>query len=115
MDFSGRFLLVRWLEVSAGPILRTSPVNQSLMSLLLSAILFVLVLLFCPETKAYTLEELDDVFNLATSRQMKYGLESPAYWFRRYILRQDVRRTPIQDYNSSEVKDRPEIQHREKV
>ncbi|KWU46584.1 hypothetical protein RHOSPDRAFT_32042 [Rhodotorula sp. JG-1b] len=80
-----------------------------------NAILFVLVLLFCPETKAYTLEELDDVFNLSTSRQMKYGLESPAFWFRRYILRQDIRRTPIQDYNSSEVKDRPEIQHREKV
>lgn len=95
--------------------LRTVIVIQLLILLLHSAILFVLVLLFCPETKAYTLEELDDVFNLSTSRQMKYGLESPAYWFRRYIMRQDVRRTPIQDYNSSEVKDRPEIQHREKV
>ncbi|POY76589.1 hypothetical protein BMF94_0178 [Rhodotorula taiwanensis] len=80
-----------------------------------NAILFVLVLLFCPETKAYTLEELDDVFNMSTSRLMKYGLASPAYWFRRYVLRQNVHRTPLQDYNSSEDKDCPEIQHREKV
>lgn len=46
---------------------------------------------------------------------MKYGLASPAYWFRRYVLRQNVHRTPLQDYHSSEDKDRPEIQHREKV
>lgn len=80
-----------------------------------SAALFVLVLLFCPETKEYTLEELDDVFNLKTSRQMAYGIQSPGYWFRRYILRQNVRRPSLQDYNPSEDKDRPEIQHREKV
>ncbi|BGP56301.1 hypothetical protein JCM8202v2_003916 [Rhodotorula sphaerocarpa] len=80
-----------------------------------NAALFVLVLLFCPETKEYTLEELDDVFNLKTSRQMAYGIQSPGYWFRRYVLRQNVRRPSLQDYNPSEDKDRPEIQHREKV
>lgn len=121
LDISRCILLVRRLEVSVvlssafSRSVRTVTVTQLLILLLHSAILFVLVLLFCPETKAYTLEELDDVFNLSTSRQMKFGLESPAYWFRRYVLRQDIRRTPIQDYNSSEVKDRPEIQHREKV
>ena len=39
-----------------------------------NAIGFVLVLLFLPETKGRTLEELDRVFEVPTRSHMKYGL-----------------------------------------
>ncbi|GEM10318.1 MFS sugar transporter [Rhodotorula toruloides] len=71
-------------------------------------------LMFCPETKQFTLEELDEVFSMSTSRHVAYGLTSPAYWFRRYILRQKVQRVPLHEWNPSEEKDRPMIEHREK-
>ncbi|BGP18281.1 hypothetical protein JCM10213v2_006341 [Rhodosporidiobolus nylandii] len=78
-------------------------------------LLWVLVLLFCPETKQFTLEELDEVFSMSTSRQIKYGLESPAYWTKRYLLRQKIHRTALHEYHPSEEKDKPEVEHREKV
>ncbi|BGP01880.1 Sugar transporter-domain containing protein [Rhodotorula toruloides] len=78
-------------------------------------ILWFLVLMFCPETKQFTLEELDEVFSMSTSRQVAYGLASPAYWFRRYVLRQKVHRVPLHEYHPSEEKDRPMVEHREKV
>ncbi|GAA5855034.1 hypothetical protein JCM9279_005730 [Rhodotorula babjevae] len=78
-----------------------------------NAILWVLVLCFCPETKGFTLEELDDVFSMSTARQARYGLASPAYWFRKYVLRQKVHRVALQHYHPSEEKDRAEVQHRE--
>lgn len=106
-----------------------------------NAILWVLVLCFCPETKGFvrpslsislslsgakrrraahelspapqTLEELDDVFSMSTARQARYGLESPAYWFRKYALRQKVHRVALQHYHPSEEKDKAEVQHRE--
>lgn len=51
---------------------------------------FVLVLLFLPETKGRTLEELDRVFEVPTRSHMKYGLAQVPWFFRRYIFRQDV-------------------------
>ncbi|BGP41910.1 hypothetical protein JCM10449v2_005905 [Rhodotorula kratochvilovae] len=78
-----------------------------------NALLWLLVLMFCPETKGFTLEELDDVFSMKTARQVRYGLASPAYWFRRYVLRQRVRRTALQHFHPSEEKDRAEVKHRE--
>lgn len=62
-----------------------------------------------------TLEELDEVFSMSTKRQVSYGLASPAYWFRRYVLRQKVHRVPLHEWNPSEDKDRPMIEHHEKV
>lgn len=62
-----------------------------------------------------TLEELDDVFSMSTARQARYGLQSPAYWFRRYILRQKVHRVGLQHFHPSEEKDKAEVQHRELV
>ncbi|KAG0128877.1 transporter-domain-containing protein [Tuber indicum] len=51
---------------------------------------FVLVLLFLPETKGRTLEELDRVFEVPTRSQVKYGLAQVPWFFKRYIFRQDV-------------------------
>ncbi|GAA5874477.1 hypothetical protein JCM8547_007372 [Rhodosporidiobolus lusitaniae] len=80
-----------------------------------NVLLWFLVLLFCPETKRFTLEELDEVFSMSTKRQVEYGLASPAYWFKRYILRQNIHRVALHHYNPSEEKDKPDIEHREKV
>ncbi|KAF4265820.1 hypothetical protein KXV68_003707 [Aspergillus fumigatus] len=52
---------------------------------------FVLVLLFMPETKGKTLEELDQVFSVPTRFHAAYGLRQIPYFFKRYILRQQVK------------------------
>ena len=49
---------------------------------------FCLVLLFMPETKGKTLEELDQVFSVPTHIHAAYGLRQLPYFFRRYLLRQ---------------------------
>jgi hypothetical protein len=49
-----------------------------------------LVLLFVPETKALTLEELDQVFSVPTHKHATYQLGQAKRWFRKYILRQNV-------------------------
>ncbi|KAF2708535.1 hypothetical protein K504DRAFT_381497, partial [Pleomassaria siparia CBS 279.74] len=46
-----------------------------------------LVLLFMPETKGKTLEELDQVFSIPTNIHAAYGLRQIPYFFKRYILR----------------------------
>ncbi|KAF1991320.1 putative MFS sugar transporter [Aulographum hederae CBS 113979] len=51
---------------------------------------FVLVLLFLPETKGKTLEELDQVFSVPTHVHMGYGLRQVPYFFQRYIFRRKV-------------------------
>jgi sugar porter (SP) family MFS transporter len=52
---------------------------------------FWLVLLFMPETKGKTLEELDQVFSVPTHLHAAYGLRQIPYFFRRYILRQKIK------------------------
>ncbi|KAM0806319.1 putative MFS sugar transporter [Usnea florida] len=47
---------------------------------------FILVLLFLPETKAKTLEELDQVFSVPTHIHAAYGLRQVPYFFKRYLL-----------------------------
>jgi hypothetical protein len=49
-----------------------------------------LILLFMPETKAKTLEELDQIFSVPTHKHAAYGLRQIPYFFRRYIFRQNV-------------------------
>lgn len=60
-------------------------------------ILWVLVLLFFPETKELTLEELDAVFNVATHKQVMRGLKEPGYWIQKGIFRRDVELPPLVD------------------
>ncbi|KAJ5179558.1 hypothetical protein N7492_002768 [Penicillium capsulatum] len=49
-----------------------------------------LVLLFMPETKNKTLEELDQVFSVPTRFHAQYGLRQLRYFAKRYILQMDV-------------------------
>jgi sugar porter (SP) family MFS transporter len=51
---------------------------------------FCAVLLFMPETKGKTLEELDQVFSVPTRKHAAYGFRQIGYFVRRYILRQKV-------------------------
>ena len=53
-------------------------------------VLWVLVLLFLPETKALTLEELDQVFSVPTWKHSRYQLQKVGWVVRRYILRKDL-------------------------
>lgn len=55
------------------------------------------VLLFFPETKELTLEELDAVFSVPTRKQALRGLREPVYWVQKYILRQNVELPPLVD------------------
>lgn len=53
----------------------------------LNIVAFVLIFLFLPETKQRTLEELDYVFAVPTTRHAKYQLGTVLpWWFRRYVL-----------------------------
>ena len=45
-------------------------------------ILFFLVLMFVPETKQRSLEELDEVFSMSTMRLARYGLATPGHQFK---------------------------------
>ncbi|KAL2847286.1 hypothetical protein BJX68DRAFT_268149 [Aspergillus pseudodeflectus] len=49
-----------------------------------------LILMFMPETKGKTLEELDQVFSVSTQFHAKYGLRQIPYFCKRYMLRQPV-------------------------
>ncbi|RPB25989.1 hypothetical protein L211DRAFT_836083 [Terfezia boudieri ATCC MYA-4762] len=51
---------------------------------------WVLVLLFVPETKGLSLEELDQVFSVPTSVHAAWGLRQIPYFINRYVLRRDV-------------------------
>ncbi|KAL5417013.1 hypothetical protein PMIN06_002925 [Paraphaeosphaeria minitans] len=61
---------------------------------------WVLVLLFMPETKGKTLEELDQVFSVPTSVHAAYGLRQIPYFFKRFVFRRDVQ--PEQLYETEE-------------
>ncbi|CCM04904.1 uncharacterized protein FIBRA_07100 [Fibroporia radiculosa] len=51
---------------------------------------FVLILLFVPETKALSLEELDQVFSVPTRKHATYQLKALPHNIRKYIFRMDV-------------------------
>ena len=55
---------------------------------------FVMSLLFVPETKALSLEELDQVFGVPTRTHAAYQVKSAVRWVRRCVLRQRVERMP---------------------
>ncbi|KAF2098856.1 putative MFS sugar transporter [Rhizodiscina lignyota] len=49
-------------------------------------VLWVLVLLFMPETKALTLEELDQVFSVPTWKHSSYQIRNSIWHIRRYVF-----------------------------
>ncbi|KAK8087032.1 hypothetical protein PG994_002006 [Apiospora phragmitis] len=51
---------------------------------------WVLVLLFVPETKEKTLEELDAVFDVPLRRIARYGVDQALYFWGHYLLRRDL-------------------------
>ncbi|KIX97132.1 uncharacterized protein Z520_07246 [Fonsecaea multimorphosa CBS 102226] len=57
-------------------------------------ILWCLILLFVPETKALTLEELDQVFSVSTRKHMSYQMKNAVWHFRVWILRQKLEPLP---------------------
>ncbi|GAM84628.1 hypothetical protein ANO11243_026250 [Dothideomycetidae sp. 11243] len=61
---------------------------------------WVLVLLFMPETKAKSLEELDAVFSVPTHKQAAHGLKQVPYFFNRYIMRRNVELKPLIDFDA---------------
>jgi len=57
-------------------------------------ILWFLILLFVPETKALTLEELDQVFGVSTRKHMSYQLKNAFWHFKVWVLRQKLEPLP---------------------
>ncbi|KAL4877004.1 hypothetical protein BJY04DRAFT_231155 [Aspergillus karnatakaensis] len=55
---------------------------------------WILVLLFVPETKELTLEELDRVFSVSTRHHVMYQLKNAIWHFRTWILRQKLEPMP---------------------
>ncbi|KAI0696760.1 hypothetical protein C8T65DRAFT_663212 [Cerioporus squamosus] len=55
---------------------------------------FLAALLFVPETKALSLEELDQVFSVPTRTHATYQLKAAGHNFRRYVLRQKLGELP---------------------
>lgn len=58
---------------------------------------WVLILLFVPETKDLTLEQLDARFSISSRSHARYAMKQCSYFIRRYVLRrQHVKRPTIQ-------------------
>lgn len=55
-----------------------------------SAIGFFLILLFVPETKALSLEELDQVFSVPTRTHAAYQIKALPHNIRKHIFRQKL-------------------------
>jgi hypothetical protein len=50
-----------------------------------------LILMFMPETKGKTLEELDQVFSVPTKVHAAYGLRQIPYFIKRYLFRKRIK------------------------
>ncbi|KAJ5758795.1 hypothetical protein N7520_005951 [Penicillium odoratum] len=60
----------------------------------------VMIFLWVPETKQRTLEELDYIFAVPTRVHMRYQVfKVLPWWFRRHILRQDVKLEPLYHFD----------------
>ncbi|CAH0052217.1 unnamed protein product [Clonostachys solani] len=66
-------------------------------------VLWVLILLFVPETKALTLEELDQVFSRGTREHASYQIKNAIWHFRTTVLRQKLEPVPPFYENSTKL------------
>ena len=66
-----------------------------------NAVLFFLVLFFLPETKGYTLEELDQVFSVPTDVHASYQLYNFKWHFNKYILRKQEPHRELYQFDES--------------
>jgi MFS family permease len=69
----------------------------------LNVVAFFMIFLWLPETKQRTLEELDYIFAVPTSKFVKYQTTKAApWWFKRWILWQrDAELEPLYDMDKS--------------
>lgn len=58
--------------------------------------------MFVPETKALSLEELDQVFGVPTWKHASYQLKTIPYWWKKYIRRQRITREPLYHFNNED-------------
>ena len=70
---------------------------------------FVLILLFLPETKALSLEELDQVFSVPTRTHAAYQLKAASHYFQRYVLGRRVDELPPLYEHEGKVKRMPHV------
>ena len=73
---------------------------------------FVLILLFVPETKGYSLEELDAVFSTPMQMHMRHGREQLTYFVRYYLFCQKSTKKPqpyfkVEKSRVIRIKERP--------
>ncbi|KXN90282.1 Putative polyol transporter 1, partial [Leucoagaricus sp. SymC.cos] len=70
----------------------------------LNMVAFVMIFLLLPETKQRTLEELDYVFAVPTSKHMNYQVTKfLPYWIKRWILfKKDAKLEPLYDFSEVE-------------
>jgi MFS family permease len=73
---------------------------------------FVLVLLFVPETKERTLEELDCVFDVPLRSHAAYGLAQAAYFWRRYVFRWRVPKPALPHEEGFEFREKEIVRQR---
>ena len=65
----------------------------------LNVLAFVMILLWVPETKQRTLEELDYMFAVPTCQHMHYQVtKALPYWVKRYVLRRKVQLEPLYQF-----------------
>ena len=65
--------------------------------------------LFVPETKALTLEELDQVFSVPTRTHAAYQLKAAFHYFQRYVLGRRVDELPPLYEHEGKVKRKPHV------
>jgi hypothetical protein len=77
----------------------------------LNVVAFVLIFFFVPETKQRTLEELDYVFAVPTSKHCSYQLtKALPYWFKRWVFfNKSARLEPLYHFDNDIVHDEKHV------
>jgi len=68
-------------------------------------VLWVLVLFFLPETKGYTLEELDQVFSVPTAVHASHQFKLSGWWVKKYLLRKQTTKPQLYHLDDLDISD----------